>query len=109
MLALGVLSVLGYVGYANFRLKEEKTALGEELAKTKAEFAATSQDLLEKIEVLKVILAANQSDRNNLQQDLLAEREAVDAIEAQVQAMTGTVGVLKKLSDTEQGSRLPRV
>ncbi len=102
LLALVVLSTVGYLGYSNFRLKQEKVSLGEELAKTKAEFVATSQSLLENIEALKIILAANQNERNNLEQDLLQEREAVDEIEAQVQAMAGTVGTLKKLSDTDK-------
>lgn len=101
-IALIVSGAIGYLGYSNFRLKQEKAGLAEELAKTKAEFVATSQSLLENIEALKIILAANQSDRNNLEQDLLAEREAVDEIEAQVQAMTGTVGTLKKLNDTDK-------
>lgn len=101
-LALVISGIMGYFGYSNFRLKQEKIALGEKLAETKAEFAATSQNLLENIEALKIILAANQSDRNSLEQDLLAEREAVDEIEAQVQAMTGTVGTLKKLNETDK-------
>lgn len=101
-IALIVSGAIGYLGYSSFRLKQEKAVLAEELAKTKAEFVATSRSLLENIEALKIILAANQSDRNNLEQDLLAEREAVDEIEAQVQAMTGTVGTLKKLNDTDK-------
>ncbi len=102
LLALVALGGTGYLGYSSFRLKQEKVAIEKELAETKAKFVATSQNLLENIEALKIILAANQNERNNLEQDLLQEREAVDEIEAQVQAMAGTVGTLKKLSDTDK-------
>lgn len=102
LFALVVLGGIGYLGYSNFQLKQGKAALEKELFETKAEFVATSQGLLENIEVLKIILAANQNERNNLEQDLLQEREAVDEIEAQVQAMAGTVGTLKKLNDTDK-------
>lgn len=102
MIAFAVLGIIGYLGYSNLRLKQGKASLEEKLAETKAEFAATSQELLLNIEALKIILAANQNDRNNLEQDLIAEREMVDEIEAQVEAMAGTVGTLKKLSDTDK-------
>lgn len=100
--ALVISGVMGYFGYSNIRLKQDRGALVKELSDTKTEFTTTSQNLLENIETLKVILAANQNDRSNLEQDLLAEREAMDAIEAQVQAMAGDVGTLKKLSDTDK-------
>lgn len=100
--ALFISGVMGYFGYSNFQLKQDKESLIEELSQTKTEFTTTSQSLLENIEALKVILAANQSDRSSLEQDLFAEREAMDAIEAQVQTMAGDVGTLKKLNDTDK-------
>lgn len=102
ILALVILSALGYLGYQDFKLTKEKAALTGELTKTKAEFAAQSQALLENIDAIKQILAATQGERNNLEQDLRQERELVDGMEAQVQFMAGTVGTLKKLSGTDK-------
>lgn len=92
----------GYLGYQDFKLTKEKVALEEELTKIKQEFATQSQILLENIDSVKQILAATQSDRNNLEQDLRQERELVDGMEAQVQFMASTVGTLKKLTDTDK-------
>ncbi|MEK7140083.1 MAG: M15 family metallopeptidase [Patescibacteria group bacterium] len=99
---LGISGVVSYLSYQNYHLRQEKESLKAEIAETKSVFTSQKEELLENIEAFKVILAANQSDKNNLEQDLLTEREAVDAIEAQVQAMTGTVGTLKKLSETDK-------
>ena len=102
LFALGISGTASYLSYQNYHLQQEREFLKTEIAETKDIFTAQKEELLQNIEALKVILAANQSDRNVLEMDLLAEREAVDTIEAAVQAMTGTVGTLKKLSDTDK-------
>lgn len=102
LFVIGIASALGFSGYQNYYFREENESLKTEITETKNIFESQKKELLENIDALKVILTASQSDRNTLEQDLLAEREAVDAIEAQVQAMTGTVGTLKKLSDTDK-------
>lgn len=99
---LAFLGISGYLGYANSALKKENMSLEKELADTKAEFTEQSKTLLENIEALKVILAANQSEKSVLEEDLRSERELVESIEAQVAEMTGTVGTLKKLSATDR-------
>lgn len=102
--AIGVfiLIVLGYLGYQNYKLKQEKTALEKEFSKTKQEFAVTSENLLNNIEAIQQILAVTQDERSNLEQDLIQKQEAMDSIEAQVQEIAGTVGVLQKLSGTDR-------
>lgn len=102
LFALGISGAILYLGYQNYDLRQERESLETEITETKNTFTTQKEELLQNIEALKVILAANQNDRNMLEQDLLAEREAVDTIEAAVQAMTGTVGTLKKLSDTDK-------
>lgn len=99
---VGFIGAAGYLGYQNFKLTQEKTALAEELAKTREDFAIQSQNLLDTVESLKTLLAARQSEREILEQDLRNERELVDSIEAQVADLTGTVGTLKKLSVTDK-------
>ncbi len=91
---VGFIVATGYLGYQDFKLTKEKTGLEEELAKTKQEFATQSQNLLENIDALKVILGATQ-------QDLHQQQDVVDSIDAQVQLMAGTVGTLKKLNETD--------
>ncbi|MEK7553187.1 MAG: D-alanyl-D-alanine carboxypeptidase family protein [Patescibacteria group bacterium] len=102
IISLGIAGALGYLGYQNHKLKQEKTVLEKEFSKTKQEFASTSENLLGNIDAIKQILATTQDERNNLEQDLLQKQEAMDSIGVQVQAMAGTVGALQKLSGTDR-------
>ncbi len=92
---VGFIVATGYLSYQDFKLTKEKTAVEEELAKTREDFATQSQNLLENIDALKVILGATQ-------QDLHQQQDVVDSMEAQVQFMAGTVGTLKKLNSTDK-------
>ncbi len=102
LFVLGIALTVLYLGYQNYSLQQEKKSLLAEIAETKNTFELQKKELLGNIDALKVILVANQNDRNMLEQDLIAQRDAVDTIQAQVEAMTGTVGTLKKLSDTDK-------
>jgi D-alanyl-D-alanine carboxypeptidase len=94
MAALAIIGALGYLGYENYTLKKEKAAM-------EADFAVKSEMLLNTIDDLKVILGAAQTEKSNLEQDLNNERALVDSIEAQVNSISGTVGTLKKLNETD--------
>lgn len=85
----------GYLGYENYMLKQEKAAIEKD-------FSVKSQTLLTTINDLKVILEAAQAEKSNLQQDLYSEQRLVDSIEAQVNNISGTVGTLKKLNETDR-------
>lgn len=74
MFAFGVLGAPGYLGYQNHRLKQEKMVIEKDFAKTKAEFAETSENLLSDIDLMKV----------------------------EMRAMLNTMGALKKLNDTDR-------
>lgn len=102
MVLVAFIGATGYLGYQDFKLTKEKTALRDELAKTKEDFAMQSQSLLDNIDAIKQILSATQGEKSNLEQDLRQERELVDSMEAQVQFMASTVGTLQKLSGTDK-------
>lgn len=102
MLTIALMGATAYLGYQTLKLSHEKEALQKELAATKQEFATQSQTLLENIDAIKQILAATQGEKSGLEQDLRQQQELVDAMEAQVQFMSGTVGTLKKLSSTDK-------
>ena len=101
LLALGAAGGLGYLGYQNYTLTQEKFVLGEELAKTRQEFASTSQGLMVNIEALNQLLITTQSDRVNAEQDARKKQELVDAMTAQVESMSGTLNLYKKIVNTD--------
>ena len=102
VLGLGVVSGLGFLGYQNYRLHQTNTILETELAKTKQEFASTSQSLSDNIESLKQLLTVTQGERRTLEEDVRAKQDIVASMQAQVEAMSGTLGTLKKLANTNR-------
>ncbi len=102
LLALGSVGGLGYLGYQNYTLTQEKFILGEELTKTRREFASTSQELMVNIEALKQLLTATQSDKMNAEQDILKQREVADAMNARVESMSNALGTYKKIVGTDR-------
>lgn len=102
ILALGALGGFGYLGYQNYTLTQEKFALGEELAKTRQDFASTTEKLTGDIEAFRDLLIATQSERVNAEQDARARQEALDAMSAQVELMSGTLNAYKKLVTTDR-------
>jgi LAS superfamily LD-carboxypeptidase LdcB len=102
VLALGVMGGLGFLGYQNYQLTREKSALEAELSKTKQEFDSTSRSLSENIETLKQLLTTTQDERRTLEEDVRAKQEIVASMQAQVESMSGTLGTLKKLANTNR-------
>lgn len=90
------------MGYQNYTLTQEKWVLGDELAKTRQEFASTSQELMVNIEALKQLLIATQTDRVNAKQDVRKKQEVLDAMNAQVEFMSNTLGTYKKIVETDR-------
>ncbi|MDO8604514.1 MAG: M15 family metallopeptidase [bacterium] len=98
LLALLVLVLflgLGYLGYQNYRLTQEKTALEIELTNTKQDFASTTEKLGADIEAFKALLVATQNDKVNAEQNARAQQEALDA-------MSNTLGLYQKLATTDR-------
>lgn len=93
---------IGYLGYQNYLLKQEKQALGEELSKTRQNFASTSQALMVNIDALKQLLTATQNDKLNAEQDIIKQRDLVDAMNSQVQFISSTLDTYKKLAVTDR-------
>jgi len=102
LLALGVAGGLGYLGYQNYTLRQEKFALGDELSKTMQDFASTTEELMVNIEALKQLLIATQTDRVNAEQDIRKKQEVLDAMNAQVEFMSNTLGTYKKIVETDR-------
>lgn len=102
LLALGALGGFGYLGYQNYTLTQEKFALGEELAKTRQDFASTTEKLTGDIEAFRDLLIATQSERVTAEQDARTHQEALDAMSAQVELMSGTLNAYKKLVTTDR-------
>lgn len=101
LLALGALGGFGYLGYQNYTLTQEKFALGEELAKTRQDFASTTEKLTGDIEAFRDLLITTQSERVIAEQDARTRQEALDAINAQVESMSSTLNLYKKIVETD--------
>lgn len=95
LLALGAVGGLGYLGYQNYQLKQSKTALETELAKTKQDFASTTTKLKGDIEAFRNLLITTQSERVTAEQDIRKQQEALDG-------MMGTLGLYQKLATTDR-------
>ena len=101
LLALGAVGGLGYLGYQNYTLTQEKFTLGEELAKTRQEFASTTEKLTGDIEAFRDLLLATQSEKVNAEQDALKKQEIMNAMNAQLESMSGTLNLYKKIVETD--------
>lgn len=95
LLAICAIGGLGYLGYQDYLLTQEKTALEIDLTNTKADFASTTEKLAGDIEAFKALLISTQSEKVNAEQDLRKQQEALDA-------MTGTLGLYQKLATTDK-------
>lgn len=106
---LTMIGVIVFLGYEDFVMSKERAALQSDLAQTKIElettkeaFASTSAHLLMNIDALNVLLSTTTNERDSLRESLLAEQEVVDLMYTQVESVSGTVGTLQKLSDTDR-------
>jgi len=102
----------GYLGYQNYQLKRTNTALEIELTNTKQDFLTTSQELAVKVEALeqllvnidslKQLLTATQSEKLTAEEDIRKQQEVADAMNTQIQLISGTLDVYKKLATTDR-------
>ncbi|MGB2580347.1 MAG: M15 family metallopeptidase [Minisyncoccia bacterium] len=102
LLAVATVDILGYLGYQNYLLKQEKFSLETELAKTRQDFASTTQDLMVNIDALKQLLTATNADKMNAEQDILKQREIVEAMDAEVDSLSSTLGIYTKIINTDK-------
>lgn len=102
LLAIIAVGLIGYLSYQNYRLRQEKWVLGDELAKTRQDFSSTTQGLVINIDALKQLLAATQADKASAEQDILRQKELVASMDAQVQFMSDTLGTYKKIVSTDR-------
>ena len=101
-IALGAVSIIGYLGNQNKQLKQSENSLKTELSKTKQDFASSTQALTENIDTLKQLLTATQGDKRNAEQDILKQKEVVESMNAQVQFISNTLGTYKKIVGTDR-------
>lgn len=99
---IAMVDVLGYLAYQNYLLKQEKFSLETELAETRQAFASTTQDLMVNIDALKQLLAATNADKMNAEQDILRQRELVEAMDAEVGSLSSTLGIYTKIINTDK-------
>lgn len=102
ILLVAVLGGSAFLIYQNRILFREKKSLETELAGTREEFASTSRSLSENIEILKQLLTIKQNEQRTLEEDAERKQEVVNSMQAQVDAMSGTLGTLKKLANTNR-------
>ena len=99
---LGALGGLGYLGYQNYLLMQAKLSLEGELSKTKQNFASTSQALMLNIVALNQLLTATQGEKLSAEQDIIKQKELLEAMNSQVQSISGTLDTYKKLAVTDR-------
>lgn len=112
LLTITTVDILGYLGYQNYLLKQEKFSLETELSNTKQDFLTTSQELAIKVEALeqllvnmdslKQLLTATQSEKLTAEEEIRKQQAVVDAMNTQVQLISGTLDVYKKLATTDR-------
>jgi LAS superfamily LD-carboxypeptidase LdcB len=91
-----------YFGYQNYLLKKNKLVLESELSRTKTDFASTKKDLETLIDSLQQELAKTITERNDFEQKYNEEKNRMDSLSSQIEGIQGTVGILEKLSQTDE-------
>jgi len=84
----------GYLGYRTWILTEARSALNARLATTTAEMTA-------EIGLLAEALESTRTERDYLGERLMAEQKRNDDFAEQIENLTGTVGKLDKLAQTD--------
>ena len=95
IISLGIAGALGYLGYQNHKLKQEKTVLEKEFSKTNKSLRQHRKIFLAILTQLNKFSLQRKMSGIILNKDLLQKQEAMDSIGVQVQAMAGTVGALQ--------------
>jgi LAS superfamily LD-carboxypeptidase LdcB len=97
---LCALLVVGYVRME--RLTQRTTALADEFARTKGEFASTSAGLLGHIDALNTLLATTTKERDNLAENVILEQTLLGAMQSELSSAHSTLGTLQKLTTTDK-------
>ena len=84
------LGIIGYFGYQNHLLLENKLALEGEISRAK-----------ENINSLQKELETTKGDRDDFETKYNEEKERMDYFSSQIEGIQGTVGTLEKLSQTD--------
>jgi len=115
VVALNIFGVIGLFWYQDIQLKNlqgeyallqgEFTRVTGELVSTKAELQKNVDTLNEmhvNIDSLTHILAATEGEKITLQESVTELRSFLDAMQGQIASVSGTVGTLEKLSNTDK-------
>ncbi len=79
-----------YLGYQNYQLNNNKSALEKELRQTQDYFSRTALELVN-----------TRIQRNDFEQKYIGEKIRMDSLSSQISYIQGTVGILEKLSQTD--------
>lgn len=92
LIALALLA--GFLGYRTWTLTEARTALDTRLA-------STTTEMKQEMDLLTEALESTRSERDHLAERLEEEEERNDDFAEQIENLTGTVGKLDKLAQTD--------
>lgn len=115
ILALNIFGVFGLFWYQDMQLQQLRTthasvrrelvSTSRELALTKIELQKNSDTLNQmhvSIDSLNHLLATTQGEKSNLQESVIELQSFLDAMQEQIAGVSGTVGTLEKLSNTDK-------
>lgn len=101
-------AAIAYLAYDNYSLKNAKTALENEISKLTVDFIATTKKMAseavrlnDEINSLKGELATTILQRDDFEQQYNREKSRMDDFSSQIGEVTGKVGTLEKLSQTD--------
>ncbi len=101
ILILISLGAIGYFGYHNYLLKNNKMILEDELLRTKADFASTKKDLESTINSVEQELVKIKTERDDFEVKYNKEKNRMDSFASQIEGIQGAVGTLERLSQTD--------
>lgn len=96
-----IAAAAGYLGFRAYRLNQNKVSLENNLVKTRAEFASTSQKLSDTIFSLQEELVQTKTERDNFEEAYYNEKNKIDDLTMQIGTIKDMVGVLEKLQKTD--------
>lgn len=102
LLTIGTVGLLGFLGYQDYTLTQTRKSLEKALVDTNNEFASTTQKLYGDISELGKLLVTLQDEKIISEQDLMRQREILDENNRQIQLLSGTLNVYKKLATTDK-------
>ena len=88
----------GYLWRENYILTQEKLSVEKSLAETENHVTLVTQ----RLEEVTQKLANTEAERVRIEKSYISEKKRMDALSSQVSSLSNTVGVLKKVSDTDE-------